>query len=102
MKPYYYCSNLVGLDSAWRNRLPNDHDPVSVWSDLLTWRSHIFSAITHNFQWSEPNDLALLHDKPWTAIRMARAARKHNMKDVSCNLNDFKLLILLQINFWVC
>lgn len=63
--------------------MPNEHDPVSIWSDLLTWRSHIFSAITHNFQWSEPTALATLHDKPWTAIRMARAARKHKMKDVS-------------------
>jgi transformation/transcription domain-associated protein len=43
----------------------------------------MFSAITHNFHWSEPNTLASLHDKPWTAIRMAKTARKQGERTVA-------------------
>ena len=44
----------------------------------------MFSAITSNFQWSEAGALTALHDRPWTAIRMAKTARKHELRDVSC------------------
>lgn len=43
----------------------------------------MFSAITKNFQWSEPNTLATLHDKPWTAIRIAKTARKQDTRETA-------------------
>ena len=43
----------------------------------------MFSAITHTFHWSEPNGLATLHDKPWTAIRMAKTARKQGGRNLA-------------------
>ena len=75
-------SLLLLLRSAWRHRLPNDFESLSDWDDVFLWRSHMFSAITSNFHWSEPGTLATLHDKPWTAIRMAKTARKQKMREV--------------------
>jgi transformation/transcription domain-associated protein len=46
----------------------------------------MFTAITSNFHWSDPNTLATLHDRPWTVIRMAKTARKQGLCDVSLML----------------
>lgn len=75
--------DLKNLLNAWRYRLPNDWDPLSRWDDVFTWRGHMFTAITSNFRWAEPNELATLHDRPWTVIRMAKTARKQGLRDVS-------------------
>jgi hypothetical protein len=77
------------FQSAWRHRLPNDYDELVIWDEIFTWRSHMFSAITSNFSWSEPSTLATLHDRPWTTIRMAMAARKQGMKQV-CHIIQFQ------------
>lgn len=75
--------DLKNLLNAWRHRLPRDSDKLSAWDEVCAWREHMFSAITSNFHWSEPNTLATLHDRPWTVIRMAKTARKQGMRDVS-------------------
>lgn len=75
--------DLKNLLNAWRHRLPNDYEKLTIWDDVFTWRSHMFSAITKNFQWSEPNTLATLHDTPWTDIRIAKTARKQGTRDVA-------------------
>jgi len=74
--------DLKNLLSAWRHRLPNDFDSITAWEDIFLWRSHMFSAISTNFSWSEPATLATLHDRPWTAIRMAQTARKQGLREV--------------------
>lgn len=43
----------------------------------------MFSAITKNFNFCEPNTLASLHDRPWTAIRIAKTARKQSKRSVA-------------------
>ena len=75
--------DLKNLLNAWRHRLPLDSDKLSAWDEVCAWREHMFSAITSNFHWSEPNTLATLHDRPWTVIRMAKTARRQGMRDVS-------------------
>lgn len=76
--------DLKNLLSAWRHRLPNDYDPIATWDEIFSWRTHMFSAVTSNFQsLCEPNTLATLHDRPWTAIRMAKTARKQGLREVS-------------------
>jgi len=75
--------NLKNLLTTWRERIPNEFESISVWEDLFTWRAHVFSAMSQKFQWSDPSQLAGLHDRPWTAIQMARVARKQGMKDSS-------------------
>ncbi len=69
--------------SAWRHRLPNDFDPLHVWDDIFQWRSHMFTAITTNFHWAEQSALASLHDRPWSAIKMAKVARKQGIPEVA-------------------
>lgn len=75
--------DLQNLLSAWRHRLPNDYDNIADWDDVIAWRTHMFSSITSNFQWSEAGTLSTLHDRPWTVIRMAKTARKQGMRDVA-------------------
>ena len=75
--------DLKNLLKAWRHRLPNDHDPITTWDEIFIWRNHMFSAIHTNFSWLDPESLATLHDKPWTAIRATEIARKQNRKEVS-------------------
>jgi FAT domain len=75
--------DLKNLLSAWRHRLPNDCESLTVWDEVFSWRAHMFSAITKNFHFADPNMLASLHDRPWAAIRMAKTARKQGMRDVS-------------------
>jgi hypothetical protein len=73
--------DLKNLLNAWRHRLPNNWDRLSVWDEVFGWRTHMFTAITSNFAWSEA--VVELHDRPWTMIRMAKAARTQGMRDVS-------------------
>jgi transformation/transcription domain-associated protein len=75
--------DLKNLLNAWRNRLPNHYEPLSVWDDVFQWRSYMFSAISKKFQWTEQSTLASLHDRPWTTIRMAGAARQQDVIGVS-------------------
>eukprot|EP00536_Pseudo-nitzschia_multiseries_P000672 jgi/Psemu1/233891/estExt_Genewise1.C_80142 len=75
--------DLKNLLNAWRHRLPNDEEELTVWDEIFTWRAHMFNAITSNFHWSEPSILATLHDRPWTAIRMSTVARKHGMQQTA-------------------
>lgn len=75
--------DLKNILSAWRERVPNDYDTIVVWDDLFTWRSHVFSAILSNFQWSDNRFLAALHDRPWTSIQIARVARKQAKRNVA-------------------
>ena len=75
--------DLKNLLTAWRERIPNEYDSITAWEDLFTWRSHVFGAIASKFQWSDPGSLATLHDRPWTAIQVARIARKQGRKDVA-------------------
>ena len=46
--------DLKGTLSTWRERLPNKWDPINVWTDLLTWRQHVFTAINTVFQLRVP------------------------------------------------
>jgi transformation/transcription domain-associated protein len=86
-------SSLIRLTrrSTWRHRLPNDYDETSDWDDIVNWRTQIFNLITANFQWSEASALSALHDRPWTIIRMASAARKQGAK-------EFAILTLSKIS----
>ena len=43
----------------------------------------MFTAITNKFHFAEQSTLASLHDRPWTAIRMSRAARELGIPEVS-------------------
>ena len=38
-------TDVKGVVSTWRERLPNKWDDITVWTDLLSWRQHVFGAI---------------------------------------------------------
>lgn len=75
--------DLKNLLSAWRHRLPNEWDKLSIWDDIFVWRAHMFSAISSNLSWCDTETLASQHDQPWTALRMAKTARKQGLRDVT-------------------
>ncbi|KAJ1826813.1 transcription-associated protein 1, partial [Coemansia sp. RSA 2599] len=37
--------DLKSVLQTWRERLPNNSDPINIWSDLVAWRQHVFKAI---------------------------------------------------------
>ncbi|KAI8320067.1 hypothetical protein GQ54DRAFT_9695 [Martensiomyces pterosporus] len=38
-------ADLKSVLQTWRERLPNNSDPINLWSDLVAWRQHVFKAI---------------------------------------------------------
>lgn len=68
--------------AIWRERKCNRWDEISSWSDVLTWRAHMYTLLANTFSAPElannPN-FAKVHDIPWTAISLAKVARKQNL-----------------------
>jgi transformation/transcription domain-associated protein len=80
--------DLKPIFQTWRERLPNFWDDISVWSDLLAWRQHVFSAVTKVYVPLIPqNETATYgyrgyHETAWTINRFGHVARKHQLSDV--------------------
>lgn len=83
---------------AWRERLPNIWDDISIWNDLITWRQHAFGVINKVYMPFIPalqqangngnaNSYAYrgYHEIAWVINRFAHVARKHNMPDICIN-----------------
>jgi transformation/transcription domain-associated protein len=84
--------NVLG---TWRDRLPNLWDDINVWSDLVAWRQHVFSAINKTYlplvpspQGSGANQNSTsyayrgYHETAWIINRFAHVARKHHLNEV--------------------
>ncbi|TDL29737.1 hypothetical protein BD410DRAFT_736870 [Rickenella mellea] len=90
-------SDLKLVLQAWRERLPNLHDDISVWSDLVAWRQNVFNAINKHYipliQVNGQNSAATTnqntfgyrgyHETAWIINRFAHVARKHDLLDVA-------------------
>ena len=89
-------SDLKLVLQAWRDRLPNLHDDINVWSDLVAWRQNVFSAINKHYlpliqqgqgstQGSSSNTFGYrgFHEIAWIINRFAHVARKHDLLDVA-------------------
>ncbi|UIZ26478.1 hypothetical protein KXD40_001859 [Peronospora effusa] len=74
--------NLKPSINTWRERLPNKWEPILLWDDILTWRSHMFQVVKTTFSWSDAQVLACMHDSPWSVIKLAHTARKQRLPDV--------------------
>ena len=82
---------------AWRERLPNLHDDISVWSDVVAWRQNVFSSINKHYipliqannqngaQANAANTYGYrgYHETAWIINRFAHVARKHDLFDVA-------------------
>ncbi|RUP49800.1 hypothetical protein BC936DRAFT_141434 [Jimgerdemannia flammicorona] len=93
--------DLKGILTTWRERLPNMWDDINVWSDLVAWRQHIFSAINRTYlplipllnqpaaggNTGNTNSFAYrgYHETAWIINRFAKTARKHQLYDVCIN-----------------
>uniref|UniRef100_D8PQ42 Non-specific serine/threonine protein kinase n=1 Tax=Schizophyllum commune (strain H4-8 / FGSC 9210) TaxID=578458 RepID=D8PQ42_SCHCM len=81
---------------AWRERLPNIHDDISIWSDLVNWRQNVFNSINKIYvplipqqgqnggTTSNTNTFGFrgFHETAWIINRFAHVARKHELLDV--------------------
>ncbi|KAI0832419.1 atypical/PIKK/TRRAP protein kinase [Trametes gibbosa] len=89
-------SDLKMLLQAWRERLPNICDDITIWSDLVAWRQNVFNAINKAYiplitpgnQGSaaagSTNTFGYrgYHETAWIINRFAHVARKHELLDV--------------------
>lgn len=79
---------LKGTLGTWRDRLPNLWDDISIWSELVAWRQHVFCVINTAYQHldnqqPQGNSLAFrgFHEIAWIINRYAHVARKQHLID---------------------
>ncbi|KAM6495848.1 hypothetical protein JOM56_008554 [Amanita muscaria] len=89
-------SELKMVLQAWRERLPNLHDDINIWSDLVAWRQNVFHSINKayiplinggNQTGATPNNSNTYgyrgyHETAWIINRFAHVARKHGLLEV--------------------
>ncbi|KAK4050349.1 transcription-associated protein 1 [Microbotryomycetes sp. JL221] len=89
-------NELKSVLGTWRDRLPNLWDDINVWSDLVAWRQHVFSAINKAYlplvpaqtgpgvppQSSSSFAYRGFHETAWIINRFAHVARKHHLHEV--------------------
>ncbi|CAL1700686.1 unnamed protein product [Somion occarium] len=97
---------------AWRERLPEQSDDISIWSDLVAWRQNVFNAINKAYiPLITPNQGGAAagstntygyrgyHETAWIINRFAHVARKHDLLDVCFNsLNKIYTLPNIEIS----
>ncbi|KAF8592382.1 hypothetical protein K439DRAFT_1323691 [Ramaria rubella] len=102
-------SDLKLVLQAWRERLPNLADDISIWSDLVAWRQHVFYAINRHYLPliqpppgpNVPNNPSTFgfrgyHETAWLVNRFAHVARKHHLLEV-CHQSLNKIYTLPNI-----
>ncbi|KAI6047148.1 hypothetical protein EDC04DRAFT_2864285 [Pisolithus marmoratus] len=83
-------SDLKMVLQAWRERLPNLQDDISIWSDLVAWRQNAYiPLISNNNQSSNASSTNFntagyrgYHETAWIINRFAHVARKHDLLDI--------------------
>ncbi|EMD40733.1 hypothetical protein CERSUDRAFT_111311 [Gelatoporia subvermispora B] len=107
-------SDLKMVLQAWRERLPNICDDISIWSDLVAWRQNVFNAINKAYiplisSSSQGGGAAAnssntfgyrgYHETAWIINRFAHVARKHDLLDVCfTSLNKIYTLPNIEIS----
>ncbi|KAF9222005.1 FAT-domain-containing protein [Gyrodon lividus] len=107
-------SDLKMVLQAWRERLPNLQDGISIWSDLVAWRQNVFNAInkayipliSNNNQSGSAASTNVntsgyrgYHETAWIINRFAHVARKHDLLDVCfSSLNKIYTLPNIEIS----
>jgi transformation/transcription domain-associated protein len=77
--------DIKNFITTWRERLCNTWEDIPVWSDVLTWRIHMFNLMQDSFS-AQPemtHQFSRVHDTPWTVIKFAQVARKQQLASVS-------------------
>ena len=91
---------LKGILQVWRDRLPNEWDDINLWSDVVSWRQHVFSIVNKAYlplipHLSQPSGSVGsptssyayrgYHETAWIINRFAHVCRKHQLTDVCVN-----------------
>jgi transformation/transcription domain-associated protein len=76
---------LKDIADTWKLRTPNEWEPVHWWSDILTWRNHVYNTTIRQFsnlQNVNPNLHQLgYRDKAWSVNRLGHVARLHHLPE---------------------
>lgn len=98
-------TELKSIFQTWRDRLPNFWDDISVWSDLLAWRQHVFQAVTRVYMpmitpaEGVTHGYRGYHETAWMINRFGEVARRHGLLDVcSTALNKIYMLPNIEIS----
>ncbi|KAJ6599027.1 hypothetical protein DFH09DRAFT_1388713 [Mycena vulgaris] len=70
-------SDLKMVLQAWRERLPNLQDDISIWSDLVAWRQNWGGAANNTQTFGYRG----YHETAWIINRFAHVSRKHDLLD---------------------
>ncbi|KAF8195850.1 FAT domain-containing protein [Mycena galopus ATCC 62051] len=103
-------SDLKMVLQAWRERLPNLQDDISIWSDLVAWRQNVFHAINNTYipliansnqgggaaNNSQTFGYRGYHETAWIINRFAHVARKHDLLE-ACFTSLIKIYTLPNI-----
>lgn len=49
--------DMKAIVKTWRNRLPNQWDDLSHWSDIFMWRQHHYQAIVSAYEQHSPPEM---------------------------------------------
>ncbi|KAH9809005.1 hypothetical protein DFH28DRAFT_1037181 [Melampsora americana] len=100
-------ADLKHVLNTWRERLPNPWDDINIWSDLVAWRQHVFSAINRSYiplvSQSQGTNAASYafrgyHETAWIINQFAHVARKHQLQAVCiASLNKIYTLPNIEI-----
>jgi transformation/transcription domain-associated protein len=76
---------LKDIADTWKLRTPNEWEPVQWWSDILTWRNHVYNTTIRQFS-NLRNVNPNLHqlgyrDKAWSVNRLGHVARLHHLPE---------------------
>lgn len=106
-------SDLKMVLQAWRERLPNLCDDITIWSDLVSWRQNVFDAINKTYipliNSNPPTGATAgttntygyrgYHETAWIINRFAHVARKHDLLEVCfSSLNKIYTLPNIEIS----
>ncbi|KAI7948232.1 hypothetical protein MJO29_009897 [Puccinia striiformis f. sp. tritici] len=84
-------ADLKHVLQTWRERLPNQWDDINIWSDLVAWRQHVFSAINRTYIPLIQSNVGANnqsfayrghHETAWMVNRFAHVARKHGLSQL--------------------
>jgi transformation/transcription domain-associated protein len=97
--------DLKDILETWRLRTPNEWDELTVWTDLLQWRNHMYDIVINAFKgFSETNQQ--LHqlgyrDKAWSVNKLAFVARRQGLYEVCVKvLNNMYGFLTMDVQVW--
>ena len=78
---------------VWKERLPNDWEDATIWTDILSWRLHMFDIIKaenqarngrqSSKQNNRKNKNTKVQDEPWTLLQLCTIAQKQKLDGLS-------------------